>query len=194
MRNRIKKILKEENEWDWARESEPISKSEIGNKLLRFGDFGFSIYNVETNDLVNSIYNLGLNTTQLDSLIKSLYGFGYNIYERGMDAGGESAWSEGHREGYDEGWSEAKIECENDADYKYDKGHEEGYDKGYEEGESEGYVEGYKKGYEEGSEETYYKAFEEGRAYEAGVEVEDLERIESGFDPRDYDEEYDENY
>lgn len=126
MRNRIKKILKEENEWDWARESEPISKSEIGNKLLRFGDFGFHIYNAETSDLVNSIYDLGLNTTQLDNLIKSLYSFGYNIYERGMDAGGESVWSEGHREGYNEGWSEAKIECENDADYKYDEGHEEG--------------------------------------------------------------------
>ena len=47
---------------------------------------------------------------------------------------------------------------------------------------------------EEGSEKTYYKAFEEGRAYEAGLDVEDLERRESGFDPREYDEDYDENY
>jgi hypothetical protein len=190
MRNRIKKILKEENEWDWTRSIEPISKSEIANKLLRFGDFGFRIYNAETNDLVNSIHNLGLNTTQLDNLTKSLYSFGYNTYERGVDAGSESSWSEGHRDGYNEGWDDAKSEYED----KYDEGHEEGYDKGYDEGMSEGYADGYKKGYEEGSEETYYKAFEEGRAYEAGVEVEDLERRESDFDPRDYDGEYDENY
>ena len=68
---------------------------------------------------------------------------------------------------------------------------EEKYDKGYEEGIEDGYKEGHQIGYDEGTEETYHKAFEEGRAYEAGLDVEDMERRESGFDPRDYDEYYD---
>ena len=194
MRDRIKKILKEDNEWDWAKQSEPISKTEISSKLNFFSDFGYRIYDEQSNTLVNSIYNLGLNDKQLEDLVKSLYIFGEVCHERGLDAGGESAWSEGNREGYNEGWGDAREECEDDANSKYDEGHEEGYNKGYDEGESEGYQDGYKKGYEEGVEITYYKAFEEGRAYEADLDVEDLERRESGFDPSEYDEDHNEDY
>jgi len=190
MKDLIKKILKEDNDFDWARESEPISKSEIANKLSRFDDFGFRIYNEETNPLVNSIYNLGLNTMQLDSLIKSLYEFGYNTYDRGIDTGSQNGYSEGESQGYDmghrDGYSEAKRDMEDKLEEKYEKGYDEGYD--------EAIQDGYQKGYEEGVESTYYKAFEEGRAYEAGVEVEDLERRESDFDPSEYDEDYNEDY
>lgn len=194
MKDLIKKILKEDNDFDWIRDIEPTSKSEIADKLSGLRDFGYYIHNEEKSPLVNSIYSLGLNTTQLGTLIKSMYSLGESCYERGVDAGGQESWSEGHREGYNEGYDDGQDEMRGNLDDARDEGYEDGYDKGYGEGESEGYAEGYKKGHEEGVEETYYKAFEEGRAYEAGVEVEDLERIESGFDPREYDEDYDENY
>ena len=37
----------------------------------------------------------------------------------------------------------------------------------------------------------YNKGFEEGREYESGLESEEYEKRQSGFDPRDYDEDYD---
>jgi hypothetical protein len=194
MKDLIKKILKEGNDFDWTKDIEPISKSEIAGKLSGLEDFGYYIHNEERNLLVKSIYNLGLNSTQLDALIESLYSFGDSCFDSGRDQGSQDAWSDGHSEGYNEGYDDGQDEMRGNLDDARDEGYEDGYDKGYNEGESEGYAEGYKKGYEEGSEETYYKAFEEGRAYEAGVEVEDLERMESGFDPREYDEDYDENY
>jgi flagellar biosynthesis/type III secretory pathway protein FliH len=194
MKDLIKKILKEDNDFDWAKDIEPISKSEIANMLEVFDNFGYRVFNEETNTLVNSIYNLGLNNKQLSDLIDSMYGFSERIYDSGINSGAEEAWSDGNRDGYNEGYRDAERKCEDDAESEYNRGYGEGYDEGYVEGESEGEASGYKKGYEEGVEITYYKAFEEGRAYEAGVEVEDLERRESGFDPLEYDEDYDENY
>ena len=48
-----------------------------------------------------------------------------------------------------------------------------------------------KKGLEEQKSIIYNKGFEEGRAYESGLESEEYEKRQSAFDPRDYDEDYD---
>ena len=167
MKDLIKKILKEDNDFDWVRDTEPVSMEEIAKELTSLRDFGYYIHKADNNRLVRTIHNLGLDHNTLNTLYKTLEDFADIIHENGREEGLQEAWgdarAEGYSEGYDEGWYEGREE-------------------------------GYQKGREEGSEEAYYKAFEEGRAYEAGVEVEDLERIESGFDPREYDEDYDENY
>lgn len=194
MKDLIKKILKEDNELDWIRDVNPISKVEIAEELIDLRDVGYYIHDPERSRLVDTIYGLGLDKERLKSLSKALYGFGDSCFDVGRDEGQQASWGEAHNEGYNEGYEagqdDMRSEMESEAEDKY----EEGYDKGYYDGEEEGHELGYKKGYEEGSEKTYYKAFEEGRAYEAGLDVEDLERRESGFDPREYDEDYDENY
>ena len=190
MKDLIKKILKEDNEFDWVRDTEPVSMEEIAKELTSLRDFGYYIHKVDNNRLVKTIHSLGLDHNSLNTLYRTLEDFANTIYENGRESGQQDYWWEGHREGYDEGQNDMRSEMEGEAEDKY----EEGYDNGFSQGEADGYEEGYRKGYEEGSEKTYYKAFEEGRAYEAGLEVDDLERRESVFDPRDYDEDYDENY
>lgn len=194
MKDLIKKILKEDNDFDWIRDTNPASKSEISNSLDALKEFGYYVHNPEKNMLIKSIYNLGMSGDKLTDLYKALHDFAGSCYENGRERGLQEAWGDAHAEGYSEGYDEGQEDMRADIDSEAEKKYEEGYDKGYDEGWFEGGKEGYQKGYEEGSEETYYKAFEEGRAYEAGVEVEDLERIESGFDPREYDEDYDKNY
>lgn len=193
MRDRIKKILKEDNEFDWVRESNPVSEEEIIIKMSKLRSAGYR-GNPKRSTLTTAIYNLGLHKEQLEPLFKALYTFTNLCHGEGIDIGHQEGYSEGynegHREGYDEGWDDAKSEISNEIDNVK----EESYDNGYNEGYNEAIQEGYQKGYEEGVEETYHKAFEEGRAYEAGIEVEDIERRESGFDPFDYDEDYEKNY
>lgn len=186
MKDLIKKILKEDNELDWIRNVNPISKAEIAEELTDLRDVGYYIHDPERSRLVDTIYGLGLDKERLKSLSKALYDFGDSCHDVGRDDGMSLGYEEGESAGYNEGYSEGKNECEEEMELEYDRG--------YDEGENDGYREGYRKGYEEGTENTYYKAFEEGRAYEAGLDVEDLERRESGFDPREYDEDYDENY
>lgn len=193
MRDRIKKILKEENEFDWVRESNPVSREEVIEKMSKLRGVGYR-GNPEKSPLTNAIHNLGLNKNEIEPLFEALYTFTDLCHGEGIDIGHQEGYSEGYnegnREGYDDGWGDAKSEISDEIDTVK----EESYDKGYNEGYDEGFQDGYKKGNEEGVEETYHKAFEEGRAYEAGIEVEDLERRESGFDPFDYDEDYDKNY
>jgi DNA-binding HxlR family transcriptional regulator len=190
MKDLIKKILKENDDFDWVKQQNPISKEEIASDLRDFTAFGYYVNNPEKSRLVDVIYRLGLDNNTLNTLISVLYDFGESIHEVGSQTG----WEEGRREGYDEGYDEGKYDGKGECEDEFENYYEDGYHTGYENGESQGHEKGYKKGYEEGTEKTYYKAFEEGRAYEAGLEVEDLERRESGFDPREYDEDYDENY
>ena len=194
MKDLIKKILKEDNDFDWVRDTEPVSMEEIAKELTSLRDFGYYIHKADNNRLVRTIHNLGLDHNTLNTLYKTLEDFADIIHENGREEGLQEAWGDARAEGYSEGYDEGQEDMRADIDSEAEEKYEEGYDKGYDEGWYEGREEGYQKGREEGSEETYYKAFEEGRAYEAGVEVEDLERIESGFDPREYDEDYDENY
>lgn len=189
MRDRIKKILKEDNDFDWAGDVNPVSKEDIISTLHVLSDVGYR-RDLETSKLTETIYNLALNENQLDSLAKALYHLADYSYNEGIDVGNQQGYSEGERDGYRYGYDDGYSEGKQDIDEKLELEREKGYDEGYGEGLSEGYT----KGYEEGKEETYHKAFEEGRSYEAGIEVEDLERRESGFDPSEYDEENDENY
>ena len=194
MKDLIKKILKEENDFDWISQQNPISMEEIAEDLVSLRDFGYYIHKADNNRLVRTIHSLGLDHNSLNSLYNTLVDFADTIYERGRESGQQDVWGEAHSEGYNEGYDDGREDMRSELEGEAEDKYEEGRDSGYEDGHYEGYDEGYKKGYEEGVEVTYHKAFEEGRAYEAGIEVEDLERRESGFDPSEYDEEYDENY
>jgi flagellar biosynthesis/type III secretory pathway protein FliH len=189
MRNTIKKILKE-NDFDWIGDVNPVSKEDIIRKVYNLRHVGYTGRRPEDSQLTQVIYGLALNKEQIDVLFEALYNFGDYCHNEGIDIGNQNGYSEGESQGYDmghsDGYSEAKRDMEDELEEKYEKGYDEGYD--------EAIQDGYQKGYEEGAEATYYKAFEEGRAYEAGIEVEDLERRESGFDPSEYDEDNDENY
>jgi len=196
MKDLIKKILKEgsDNEFDWVRNIEPISVSEIGEELSSLREFGFYIHKPENSRLVKTIYNLGLDTNGFKTLVGTLHDFAYSVYEAGREEGQQEVWGDARAEGYDEGYDEGQKDMRAHINSEAQEKYEEGYDKGFDEGYNEGLIEGYQKGYEEGSEETYHRAFEEGRAYESGIDVEDLERRESGFNPKEYDEDYDDIY
>ena len=62
MKDLIKKILKEDNDFGWAEDIEPASKSDIANELSGLQDWGYYIHNPEKhkNKLVDLIYSLGL--------------------------------------------------------------------------------------------------------------------------------------
>ena len=188
MRDRIKKILKEDNDFDWTGDVNPVSKEDIISTLHSLSDVGYR-RDLETSKLTETIYNLALNENQLNSLVKALYHLADYSYSEGIDVGNQNGYSEGERDGYKYGYDDGYSEGKQDIDEELDLAREKGYDEGYDEGLSDGYT----KGYEEGVEVTYHKAFEEGRAYEAGIEVEDFERRESGFDPSEYYDE-EENY
>jgi hypothetical protein len=186
MKNLIKKILKE-NDFDWTSDVNPMSKSEISQELSGLVDFGYHSLGNKSY-LINSIYNLGLTKDKLKDLLSSLYG----LSEISFDAGHQKGLNAGYEEGYNEGASSG--ESREDLEYEFREREREIMDNSYEEGYSDGLEKGYQEGYSEGSEETYHKAFEEGRAYELGIDTEDFERRQSGFNPDEYDEEYDENY
>lgn len=188
MKDLIRKILKEDNDFDWIKQSEPISREEISKNLSGLAhDYGYNQYD---GNLTNVIHQLGLNKEQLESLYGIIYSLGEVVYQNGVDIGWGEGYSSGEQEGragYDEAYNDAYDDAKQSV---YNEAYNEGYDEGY----NDGIEEGYKKGYEEGSEKTYYKAFEEGRAYEVGLDTEEYEKRQSGFDPIDYDDDYDENY
>jgi hypothetical protein len=188
MRNTIKKILNE-NDFDWVSDINPASKEYIVRKVSNLESVGYR-RDPETSQLTLTIHGLALNEEQINVLFKALEGFGDYCHGEGIDIGNQQGYAEGERDGYRYGYDDGFVEGKQDIDEELEIERERGYDEGYDEGMNDGY----KKGYEEGVEVTYHKAFEEGRAYEAGIEVEDLERRESGFDPSEYDEDYDENY
>jgi len=190
MKDLIKKILKEENDFDWVKDVEPISKGDIANGLKNLNDFGYWIHHPEKNAFVDFIYNLGLDVNKLDKMNNILYNFSDGVFDSGREHGEQLGWEEGERQGYNEGYGEgeddARLELEDDISEAKEIGHNEGYDEGYELGYEKGFgeCEGKLK------EKIYNKGFEEGRAYESELDTEEYEKRQSGFDPREYDEEY----
>ncbi len=187
MKKLIKKILKEDNDFGWADDIQPISKNDIVNELSELRDWGYYIHDQEKhpNGLVDFIYSLGLDVNKLDDMVDVLYNFGESVYGSGRDDGIQVGWEEGETQGYTEGYREAEKELKGEFDDEITESRIEGYDEGYDEAYNE-----FKDRLEDYKEKIYNKGFEEGRAYESEKEVEEYERGESGFDPKDYDEEY----
>jgi len=186
MKDLIKKILKEDNDLEWINNVKPTSKGDISAELKDFEDFGYYVHNPEHSELVNTIHSLGLDNNQLDKMVKVLYEFGENAHETGKDRGVQDGWEEGSRQGWSDGYDEGQDYMREKLDGAIDEAKEEGYDEGYEIG--------YEKGFEncegELKEKLYNKAFEEGRAYESELDVEEYEKRQSGFNPEEYDGDY----
>jgi len=192
MKDLIKKILKEDNDFSWAEDISPASKTDIANELSGLQDWGYYIHNPEKhkNKLVDLIYSLGLDVNKLDGMVGVLYDFGESVYDSGRERGIHDGWEEGESEGYREGYREAERELEGNCDDEIYAARDDGYTEGHDEGYDEGYELGQKNCENELKEKIYNKGFEEGRAYESEKEAEEYERGESGFDPRDYDGDY----
>lgn len=192
MKNLIKKILKEENDFDWVRDTNPMSKSEITNQLGNLQDWGYFIHErwLDTNKLVDFIYRLGLSEEKLNEISVVLYDLSESIYENGRERGQQEGWEEGNNEGYREGKYDGERDAKADINDDIEEARVDGYDEGYEDGQLDmrGEVEDEIK---KQKSIIYNKGFEEGRAYEAELDTEDYEKRQSGFDPRDYDEDYD---
>ena len=191
MKKLIKKILKEDNDFGWADDIQPISKNDIANELSELREWGYYIHDQEKHPdgLVDFIYSLGLDGNKLDGMVGVLYDFGESVYDSGRGDGIQVGWEEGNNEGYREGKYDGERDAKADINDDIEEARVDGYDEGYDEGYDKAYNE-FKDRLEDYKEKIYNKGFEEGRAYESEKEVEEYERGESGFDPKDYDEEY----
>ena len=187
MKNLIKKILKEENDFDWARDTNPMSKSEITNQLGDLQDWGYFIHErwLDTNKLVDFIYRLGLSEEKLNEISVVLYDLSESIYENGRERGQQEGWEEGNNEGYREGKYDGERDAKADINDDIEEARDDGYDEGYEDGLVQGIEDGkieLEKDLKEREEIIYNKGFEEGRMYEAGLDSEEYERKQSGLD------------
>jgi len=124
MKDLIKKILKEDNDFDWVRNTEPVSMEEIAKELTSLRDFGYYIHKADNNRLVRTIHNLGLDHNTLNTLYKTLHDFAYSCYENGREEGLQAAWgdarAEGYSEGYDEGQEDMRADIDSEAEEKYE--------------------------------------------------------------------------
>jgi len=179
MKDLIKKILKEENDFDWTKDVEPIPKNIIAKKLNNL-EQGVLV-NTES-DLVKVIYSLALEESELDKMVDTLDLFITRVYDRGEQEGMSLGHQEGFHEGYNSGKYDESLENEDEKEYEYHRGYEEGYDDGVIETKAD-----LKKECSKNIEIAYNQAFEEGRAYEAELDAEEYERRQSGFDLRDYE-------
>ena len=186
MRNTIKKILKE-NDFDWANNVEPISAEKIKSEIEHIADYGISNHQISI--IAKKAYKLGLLGRGLDIFVGILEDISESSFEDGKQVG----WEEGHIEG----WREKKYECEEEEEEirqeGYDVGYDVGYDEGYEAGsqtEKEEMEQYHQEQMEKEANLIYNQAFEDGRAYEAELDTEDYERRQSGFNPADYDGDY----
>ena len=182
MKDLIKKILKEENDFDWVKNTNPLSKSEIANKLNNLEHT--ALVNTETS-LVKVIYSLALEESELDKMVDSLDSYISRVYDNGEQEGMRL----GHQEGYHEGHYDGERDSRYDIEDELEEARNDGYDEGYEDGkidmsgELEDEIEKQKS-------IIYNRGFEDGRAYEAELDTEDYERRESDFNPYDYDGDY----
>ena len=81
MKDLIKKILKEDNDFDWVRNTNPISKSKITDELSDLQDWGYYIHEgrVDTNELVDFIYRLDLDEKELREMSVVLFDVSFAI-------------------------------------------------------------------------------------------------------------------
>lgn len=179
MKDLIKKILKEENDFDWAEDTEPISKNIIAKKLNNLEHA--ALVSTETS-LVKVIYNLALEESELDKMVDTLDTYISRVYDNGEQEGMRLGHQEGYHEGYNSGQYEESLNMEDEKEYEYNRGYEEGYDDGVIETKAD-----LKKECSKNIEIVYNQAFEEGRAYEAELDAEEYEKRQSGFDLRDYE-------
>jgi hypothetical protein len=70
MKNLIKKILKEDNDFEWAKDINPISVEEIQNKIYDTVDYG--IYNWAIENIDKKEYKLGLLSKEVDIFVDLL--------------------------------------------------------------------------------------------------------------------------
>ena len=184
MRNTIKKILKE-NDFDWVNNVQPISVEKIQSKMSAGYVTDHGIGNWQIRDIAKKAHKLGLLKRELDIFVNILEDLSDYAYEAGTQTG----WEEGHREG----WREKQYECEEEEEEIKDEGYREGYDEGYEAGsltEKEEMEQYHQEQMEKEAKLIYKQAFEDGRAYESELDAEDYERRQSGFNPSDYDGDY----
>ena len=94
MKDLIKKILKEENDLDWVKNTNPPSKSEIANQLGDLQDWGYHIHErwLDKNKLVDFIYRLGLSEEKLNEISVVLYDLSESIYENRRERGQQDGW------------------------------------------------------------------------------------------------------
>ena len=130
MRNLIKKILKESDEYDWVKDNFDTSdvENEMKKKFLELeNDFSFD------SDLYNRIIDAGANDVlKIKSLGQFIYDEVESIQERAYDDGREAGYDDCSCEGCcdDYVWYEDARRDKEDAE-------EEGYERGKEESETE---------------------------------------------------------
>jgi hypothetical protein len=130
MRNLIKKILKESDEYDWVKDNFDTSdvENEMRKKFLELENkFSFD------SDLYNRIIDAGANDVlKIKSLGQFIYDEVHSIQERAYDDGREAGYDDCSCEGCcdDYVWYEDARRDKEDAE-------EEGYERGREESETE---------------------------------------------------------
>ena len=161
MKDLIKKILKEENDFDWAEDTEPISKNIIAKKLNNLEHA--ALVSTETS-LVKVIYNLALEESELDKMVDTLDLFTIKVYDNGEQEGIRLGHQEGYHEGYNSGKYEESLNrpIDDEKEYEYSRGYDEGYDEGYDDGVIETKAD-LKKECSKNIEIAYNQGFEEGR-------------------------------
>jgi hypothetical protein len=173
MRNRIKKILKEEEDFDWISKPQKANENQITSALTPLLDDGVNRDTLKS--LVNLVNDFEITEGQLEIFGTLINNIAFGVREYTFDRGVQAGWESGREDGYDDGWSE---------------GHRDGMNEGYEEGKEDGVEKGYIRGYREASEEVYNKAFEEGRQYQSDLEAEEYERRQDPFTRFDDEDEY----
>ena len=132
MKDLIKKILKEENDFDWVKDTNPISKGEIANELSDLQDWGYFIHQrrVESSSLVHFIYRLSLSGQELREMSVVLYDLSESIYESGKESGQQIGWEEGYREGEYQAERDSRYEIEDEIEDARADGYDDGYGDG----------------------------------------------------------------
>jgi hypothetical protein len=188
MRNRIKKILKEEEDFDWISKPQKANENQITSALTPLLDDGVNRDTLKS--LVNLVNDFEITEGQLEIFGTLINNIAFGVREYTFDRGVQAGWESGREDGYDDGWSEGHRDGMNEGYEDCQNEVEEARYDGYEEGKEDGFEKGYRRGYREASEEVYNKAFEEGRQYQSDLEAEEYERRQDPFTRFDDEDEY----